>query len=157
MIAKDKTCCFTGHRMLPNNQNILKSALKDVLTTLIKEGVCYFGCGGARGFDTLAALTVLDFKKQYPNIKLILVLPCRNQTKNWNRRDIELYNTVLASADKITYEADDYYEGCMLDRNRHLIDYSNHCVAYYDGRERGGTAYTVKYASKNGLNIYNIY
>ena len=39
------------------------------------SGYLYFGAGGALGFDTLAAQTVLDLKKDYPQIKLILVLP----------------------------------------------------------------------------------
>ena len=41
------------------------------------------------GFDTLAAKTVLDLKKDYPDIKLILVLPCLNQTRGWKDADVK--------------------------------------------------------------------
>ena len=36
---------------------------------------------GALGFDTIAAQAVLSVKETYPEVKLILVLPCENQTK----------------------------------------------------------------------------
>ena len=41
----------------------------------------FYGAGGALGFDTLAAQTVLDMKKEYPQLRLILVLPCEDQTR----------------------------------------------------------------------------
>ena len=76
------TCCFTGHRKLPTGQyQMIADRLEQTIIRLIEKGVLYFGAGGALGFDTLAALTVLRLRKQYPQIKLILVLPCRDQTR----------------------------------------------------------------------------
>ena len=60
----------------------------------IEQGYRYFGTGGALGFDTLAAQTVLELKNKYPEIKLILVLPCENQTQGWERADIEEYERI---------------------------------------------------------------
>lgn len=54
----------------------------------------YFGAGGALGFDTLAAQTVLELKKKYPDIRLILVLPCLSQTRNWKAANISEYERI---------------------------------------------------------------
>ena len=43
----------------------------------------------------------------------------------------------------------------MHKRNRHLVDNSSVCVCYLN-KENGGTAYTVRYAGKKGLEIINL-
>lgn len=122
---------------------------------LIESGVIYFGAGGALSFDTLAAQIVLELKSDYPQIKLILVLPCREQTRGWSAGDIEIYEDIKASADKIVYTTEHYDRSCMFRRNRHLVDSRSVCVAYLT-EPTSGTAYTVRYAKSNGLKIINI-
>ena len=74
---KDRTACFTGHRTIPFLQKQkLKKRTKQVLIEAIEQGYRYFGAGGALGFDTLAAQAILELKNEYPQIRLILVLPC---------------------------------------------------------------------------------
>ncbi len=64
---RDKTVCFTGHRKLPPEEtNEIADRLKTTIRDLIDSGYCYFGVGGALGFDTLAAQTVLELKKRFP-------------------------------------------------------------------------------------------
>ena len=43
----------------------------------------------------------------------------------------------------------------MHRRNRYLVDHGCVCVCYLTG-DSGGTAYTVRYAEKQGLEIINI-
>ena len=88
----------------------------------IEQGYRYFGVGGALGFDMLAAQTVLELKGEYPEIKLILVLPCENQTRGWDQAYVEEYERIKAAADKVVYTSKDYYSGCMHKRNRYLAD-----------------------------------
>ena len=152
----NQTCCFTGHRKIPLDQlESVTQRLRDAVIASIKDGYRYFGAGGALGFDTLAAQTVLELKKDYPNIKLILVLPCKTQTRGWKQEDIEEYNRVIQAADKVVYTSQDYYNGCMHKRNRHLVNNSSKCICYFTEKP-GGTFYTVKYASERGLSIVNI-
>lgn len=156
MKYREKTCCFTGHREIP----FLKSAaiqkrLKKTLEDLIGKGYCYFGAGGALGFDTLAAQTVLELKSKYPQIRLILVLPCLSQADGWSDKDKAVYEDIKCRADKVVYTAQEYFGGCMHKRNRHLVDNSSVCVCY-QVKENGGTAYTVNYAKQKGLEIINI-
>ena len=149
------TCCFAGHRDVGNDSEYIEMKLTEILESLINRGVIYFGTGGARGFDTIAALTVLKMKRYYPQIKLILVLPCKNQTKGWNKSDIIKYDYVISAADKVRILSENYNDGCMLQRNLHLIKHSSICVCY-KRKDVGGTAYTVRQALKYGLEVVEI-
>ena len=153
---KEKTVCFTGHRTIPMlKKRKIEKKIKETLEALIDNGYCYFGAGGALGFDTIAALTVLGLKKKHPEIKLILVLPCKNQTRGWEEKDVSVYESIMEQADKVVYTQEHYDRGCMFKRNRHLVDNSSVCVAYLT-EEKGGTAYTVNYANQKGVKVINI-
>ena len=153
---KEKTVCFTGHRTIPMLKKWkIEKKLKETLEALIDNGYCYFGAGGALGFDTIAAQTVLGLKKKHPEIKLILVLPCKNQTRGWEEKDVSVYESIIEQADKVVYIQEHYDRGCMFKRNRHLVDNSSVCVAYLT-EEKGGTAYTVNYANQKGVKVINI-
>ena len=121
----------------------------------IKDGYIYFGAGGALGFDTLAAQTVLELRKQYAQIRLILVLPCLSQTIYWREQDISEYERIKRCADKVVYTSQEYTRDCMYKRNRHLVDNSGLCICYFN-EETGGTAYTVNYAKAQGLRIISL-
>ena len=153
---KEKTVCFTGHRTIPMLKKWkIEKKLKETLEALIDNGYCYFGAGGALGFDTIAAQTVLGLKKKHPEIKLILVLPCKNQTRGWEEKDVSVYESIIEQSDKVVYTQEHYDRGCMFKRNRHLVDNSSVCVAYLT-EEKGGTAYTVNYANQKGVKVINI-
>lgn len=153
---KNVTCCFTGHRKIPESKRkAIIGKLTATVSDLISEGYLYFGTGGALGFDTLAALTVLRLKKLHPRIRLILVLPCENQYKYWNVYDKKMYQKIKSAADKVVYISKQYDKECMKKRNRHLVDNSSVCVCY-NVKSSGGTAYTVNYARKSNLRIINI-
>lgn len=114
MDYKSQTCCFTGHRdIAPYTPDTVFEQTKAVVTLLVSKGFKYFGTGGALGFDTLAAQAVLSVKETHPEVKLILVLPCENQTKFWKQQDIDVYNDIKLRADKVKVLAPHYYNGCM--------------------------------------------
>lgn len=152
-----QTSCFTGHRELPTGlaRWTLTKKLEQAIIEQIEKGILFFGAGGARGFDTLAAQTVLKLKRKYPDIKLILVLPCLTQTRGWPAGDVEEYERIKSLADKVVYTSQEYTKGCMHKRNRHLVDNSSVCICYLT-KGNGGTAYTVDYAEKQGLEIINL-
>ncbi len=153
---RNHTACFTGHRKIPFIQiHTIKKNLKKVIVSLIEQGYYFFGAGGALGFDTIAAQTILDLKQDYPQIKLILVLPCPSQANHWRGKDKTVYEEIKAKADKVVYIAQEYTRDCMLTRNRHLVDNSSVCICYLTERS-GGTAYTVEYALKKGLKTINL-
>lgn len=153
---KDRTVCFTGHRniakaVLPQ----LERLLDETIAELICQGIVYFGSGAARGFDTIAARAVLRARERNPAIKLILVLPCRDQDARWPEADRHEYQTLLAYADKTLCLSEHYYNGCMEARNRHLVSHSSVCVAYMK-HGRSGTSQTVRLANEQGLTVMNL-
>lgn len=155
---KNKTAFFTGHRNIKKSlYNDIEITVKNIVVNLIRNGVIYYGVGGAIGFDTLASFTILSLKRQYPQIKLIVVLPCKNHTKFWSYKDIILIDEILKKADKIVYISDNYTKNCMLKRNIHLIKHSKYCICYYDNSNIGGTSFSVRWAKRYGLKIYNIH
>ncbi|MBQ7760965.1 MAG: DUF1273 family protein [Clostridia bacterium] len=153
-MAKSNTCCFTGHRVLP--RDFTSDCLMRGIEYLINQGVDTFITGGAIGFDTKAAQAVLEAKKKYPNIKLHIYVPCRNQDKKWNIKDKIAYQSLLKKADHVDINDKEYYDGCMLERNRKMVDASSYCIAYYNG-SRSGTGSAVAYAKKQGVTVFNIY
>lgn len=156
MIDRSRTACFTGHREIPENKKKqLDSLLDKFIEDLYRKGVVFYGSGGAYGFDMLAESAVLRAKQRHNEIKLILVLPCRDHDKYWTKENKMQFAEILRKADKVVYTADSYFSGCMHKRNRHLVSYSGYCVAYFV-KNGGGTAYTVDYAARNGLKIVNL-
>lgn len=156
VVMKIKTCCFTGHRKIPPAQyQKIAQRLKLEIEALIKRGVVYFGVGGALGFDTIAAEAVLELRKKYPQIRLILVSPCKTQTYHWSEQDRAIYRSIQKACDKYVCLSEKYTRDCMKKRNRHLVENSAYCICYLT-KCFGGTAYTVEYAKKNGLKIVNI-
>ena len=147
------TCCFTGHRRIPENETApLKARLRETVEALIRRGYIYFGAGGALGFDMLAAETVLELRRRYPQIRLILVLPCSDHTARWNPRDVREFERIRAGAFAVTGGEAPYTDGCMLARNRRLVDGSSVCIAY-QRKSSGGTAYTTAYAQRSGVDV----
>lgn len=153
---RERTCCFTGHRKIPSMQTErIAGRLKDEIIKLIDQGYIYFGAGGALGFDTMAAQAVIELRTNYPQIKLILVLPCKTQTRGWEQHDIEIYEYIKKQCDKFVYTSEEYTNSCMFKRNRHLVDNSSACICYLTN-SIGGTAYTVDYARKAELQTINL-
>ena len=152
-----RTVCFTGHRSISREDAVrLPMLLEEVISELYARGARVFRAGGAMGFDTLAALKVLDMKEKLPGIQLELILPCRNQTQNWDEISTKTYQYILSRADRHTFLFDSYFDGCMLTRDRRLVAGSDVCVAYCV-RSKGGTAYTFTHAIREGLEVINLY
>lgn len=105
------------------------------------------------GGDTWAAMAVLALKKENPALRLHCVLPCEGQADEWSASAQELYHSILAQADEVVYVSREYRDGCMLKRNRYLVDHAACLLAVYNGERRGGTAMTVRYARKLGREV----
>ena len=80
---------------------LIRNQLEKNIIKCIDDGYRYFGLGGALGFYTLSAETIIKLKERYPYIKLMLVLPCISQTIGWMESDIRKYNNIKLQADRI--------------------------------------------------------
>lgn len=159
---KSNTCCFTGHRKLPGESiDKISDKLDHVISILSRAGYEYFVCGGALGFDMLAEQRIIAAAENGKNVKLVLALPCRNQTENWvGESGIQMmreYQRIKGLAESIYYIEDFYTDDCMKQRNASMVEFSSFCVAYYNGNFRSGAGQTYRMAEKAGLKIYNVY
>ena len=152
-----KSCAFTGHRKIEERH---KGRIEDLLLRAISfaysEGCRTFITGGALGFDTLAAREVIRFRLSHPDARLLIVIPCKNQSESWSPSQISLYEYTLINADEVEYIADIYTDGCMKERNQRLADLSDMMIAYVN-RPYSGAAQTVRMAAKDGKPVYNLY
>lgn len=155
-----KKCCFTGHRNVIVN-TALKGRLWDALHRLVEEyGVTDFYAGGAVGFDMLCERAVIALKKEYPQVKLHLILPCNpeSQTGRWGDEQKQLYYNIQANSDSCTVLSEKYYPGCMKRRNEELVKNADFCICYYNPDDASsGTGQTVRMCEKNGITVINIY
>ncbi len=157
-MEKASCCCFTGHRILKVTDE-LKTSLRSVLVGLIESNALEFFAGGALGWDMLCEETVIELKKQY-EVRLHLVLPCPvgELTTKWVYARKDRFDRILCSADSVTILSDNYYDGCMRERNAYLVEHCSQCVCCFNEKHsRSGTAQTVRMAKKNGLNIINLF
>lgn len=157
MNIREKTVCFSGHRILYDPKEEVEKNLEAAVRQCIADGAKGFITGGALGVDTLAALTVIRLRKEYPDIRLMLALPCpaAEQTLKWSDSQREEYRNILDLADEVQVLSDKYNDKCMLDRNRFMVDNSGTLI-YYLRTERGGTGYTVRYAKKQTIKLIAI-
>lgn len=156
-----KTACFTGHRSITSDIQRLREDMYEKLErAIINGGIVDYYAGGALGFDTLAAETVLKLRDKYPQITLNLVLPCRSedQTLKWTEEQREAFFSIKSRADTVELTADRYYSGCMQKRNARLVELAEFCFCYWDSsNQRSGTAQTVRYALNKPIKVWNFY
>ena len=154
-------CAFTGHRpnRLPwgdREEDIhclaLKELLRRQLEQVIEQGCSRFLCGMAMGCDTYFAELVLELKKTHPGITLEAVIPCTGQEEQWPEKDRKRYRILLQQCDRVQILEAAYSDGCMLRRNRTMVDQAQVLISVWDGA-RSGTGSTVRYAQKRGVTV----
>ena len=163
-MRRDTTCCFTGYRpeKLPwgtREGDPRCLALKQRLTMAVEEaygrGMRHFICGMARGADFYFCEVVLALRKARPDVSVEAAIPCEEQAAGWGEEDRERYFRLVEQCDYETMVQHRYDKGCMLRRNRYMVDRSSLLIAVFDGL-LGGTMYTVSYAMKKGLEIVTL-
>lgn len=147
-----KRCAFTGHRNISGGLDY--NLLDRVILNLIKSGVEEFYCGMAVGFDIAAAECVINYKKQY-NVKLCACIPYAAQSENYSKPERARYERALEKCDEKIVLSESYYNGCMLARDRFMVDNCDVLLSYLR-TNRGGTYYTVKYAESLGVKIISV-
>ena len=164
-MSRDTTCAFTGHRPEAFSFGydeeaaacrFLKATLRMHILRAIGNGFSHFICGMALGVDLWCAEIVIDLKREHPDITLEAAIPYRGHGGKWQKAYRERYERILRLCDKKTVLSDHYTRYCMHARNRYMIDRSALCIAVYNGSEKGGTAYTVRYAGEQGVLVRQI-
>lgn len=157
--ARESTCCFTGHRpdKLPWGLDEKSAECRKLrieiaiqLEALHSAGIAHFISGMALGCDLLFAEAVLAMREEYDDVTLEAAVPCDSQANSWPEEQKERYNAILSSCDTVTFVQHQYTPGCMLRRNRYMVDNSSVLLACFNGSS-GGTMNTLLYARRQGV------
>ena len=160
-MERETTCCFTGHRpdKLPWRDDEwdprcleLKERLAAALEDAYAKGMRHFICGMAQGADFYFCEAALALRDRRPGVTVEAALPCEEQAARWKERDRNRYYRLIAQCDYETMVQHHYDKGCMLRRDRYMVDRSAMIIAVYGG-VLGGTMYTLSYAMKKGLEL----
>ena len=152
-----RICAFTGHRRIKTGHAAgVKALLSRAVSYAYGIGVRTFLCGGAIGFDMLAAREVIRFRASHPDVRLVMVLPCIEQSEKWSAAQQNDYEYILRYADEAVYVSDTYTTDCMKRRNAELVARSDMLVAYVS-HARSGSGQTLNLAKKAGIDTYNLY
>ena len=164
MNKQDITCCFTGHRpsKLPwgyREDDLrcldLKMDIVQALVSLYQRGFRHFLCGMAEGCDLYFAESLLLLRQVHADVTLGAAVPFRGQADRWIAEQRERYHRILDGCDSVFLQQEQYAPGCMMARNRYMVNHSSLLLACYNG-EAGGTRNTILYAREQGLEILTI-
>ena len=111
----------------------------------------------ALGFDMMAAEEVLSLKLSIPMLKLVAVVPFKGQSASWSMVEQQRYAYILSKADDVVHLSEDYFNGCYFKRNDYMLSHSGSGIAYFDGKPKGGTAYTCRKAREKRMPVVNVY
>lgn len=147
---ESKTCCITGHRDIPADKwAYVEDELRREVLAAIEDGYTDFISGFAEGVDLTFAAIVAEQKKNHPALFLEAAIPYRNRL---NTKD-ETFQRLIKVCNGIKVECEKYEPNCFFARNRYMVSMSSRVIAVYDGRERGGTLFTIRDAHIQGKEV----
>ena len=158
------TCAFSGHRpeKLPWREDesdprclALKIQMERQLRALCQEGFLRYLCGMARGTDLYYLEALKSLREEYP-LTIEAVVPCPSQSSAWPREEQLRYLRGLDVCDRTIVLEERYSDGCMLRRNRYMVEHADILMTVFDGSP-GGTAATVRSARSRGLRIVSLW
>lgn len=159
-MTRAQICCFTGHRpdklpwgVMERDPRCIriKEKIAEALERAYNLGYRHFISGMARGGDLYFAEAVLELREKYPDVLLECARPCESQSSRWPEEERRRYDNILDRCNYETMVQHTYDRGCMMRRNRYMVDHSSRVIALYDGVPKGGTAQTLAYALRKGL------
>lgn len=138
------TALFIGH---DDCYGVSRSEVEKAIISLTQKGVTDFLSGGQGGFDRLCAGCVFRLKKDFPQIRNLLVIPYLT----FNIFDKEIFDEIIYPEGFEKY----HFKSAILARNKYMVNCSNYAICYVN-HDWGGAARTYDYAIKRKLNITHI-
>ena len=113
--------------------------------------------GPVRQMCAKSKISIFDSlrSEELPGLRVILVYPFDGFQARWGHKLQCEFEAMLPLYDKVVRVSEHPSREAYLERDRHLVDGSSICLAYCT-RDTGGTAYTVRYARKQGLEVVNM-
>ena len=137
----EKACCGFGHREVFEN---LSDRISSAVRTAAEQGCEIFYTGAMGRFDEMFSSEVRALKKDFPNIKLIRVMPyMTNEINTQGDYLYTLYDDILIPIEL----ADVHYKAAITRRNQWIIQRSD-LVIVYTKRNYGGAYNAKRYAQR---------
>ena len=144
---QQKTCCVTGHRDIPEVYvEEVKAALRREILQAVQDGYTRFLTGFAEGVDLWFAGIVAELRKEDPALCLEAAIPYRKRLESLEKNGET--NALLAACTDIAIISEEYRPNVYMKRNRFMVEQSCRVIAVYDGREKGGTVTTMRFAHR---------
>jgi len=151
MDSREKVCAITGRRNIPEeSKTYVYHRLMIEILEAAQNGFNTFLCGFANGVDMISAEYILSLKVKGFNVKLIAYLPYKER-KNSNK-----IKELLEACDDIVIASEHYYKGCFIKRNAMMAEKADMLIAVTDGKDTGGTAFTIKCGEKRNIPVIKI-
>ena len=100
--------------------------------------------GVAEGVDQYFVEIVMEKQKDDPSLELIAVIPYQKRLDSL-RAKRRTYEMLEACRDVVVIQ-EEYQPSVYSHRNRYMVEHSDRVIAVYDGREKGGTVRTIRFA-----------
>ena len=147
-----KVCSFAGHSKLRNSDEIYNSLLQKIERVILCENVSEFRVGNYGEFDRLCAKAVRSLKENYPDIKLILVIPYLTSEININKQYYEKrFDEIIVAPIPQSTPKNLHIIKC----NEYMVESSDFLI-YYITNHTTGADRTVEYALKKGLFLISV-
>ena len=146
-----KICSFAGHGDVHYGEDTYKKVINCIRKLVTEENIYEFWVGNYGAFDKLSARAVREVKKEFPQIKLCLVVPYITSELNnekffyENKFDEIIVPDISENTPKKLY---------ILYCNRYVAEHSSVLVCFV--KRHGGAYETLQHASKNNVEIINI-
>lgn len=109
----------------------------------------------AEGCDLYFCEAILALREEHHDITLEAAVPFAGQAEHWGAAQRQRYEALLARCDTVTVLQEHYSPGCMMKRNRYMVDHADLIIACYDGKS-GGTLNTLRYAIERDIQIVHL-
>lgn len=145
-----KTCCFTGHKDIAAPQlEHIKSELQKEILQAAEDGYTHFISGFEEGVEMIFASIVANMMTINRALTLEAAIPYRSRMNT----DDTLFHQLLAKCHIVGVHSEAYSPFCYIKRNREMVSLSQRIIAVYDGREKGRTLFTMRYAYTQGRDV----
>ena len=146
-----RVCTFCGHSKIYSPYEDIKAATQQIVSGLIQDGYDCFLVGNYGQFDRLAASVCLILKREYPSIRVNLVVPYyQPQLDSYEKEYHARFDDIIVPALESTP-----YQYRIVRANEYMVDRADTIVAYVNA-SIGGAAKTLAYAERKKKRIIHV-
>lgn len=143
-----KAVCFSEYKVLSIIKNKkVKLKILNEINKIIEENYFHFVFGLSDSIDFIGAEAVIDKKSKNKNIMMEVVIPYKKKLYNYKVRKYIKY------CDIISLTSNEYYDGCINERDRQIINISDLLVMFCTENPSDDNFILLKYAKENRKDV----